>query len=124
MIDGGFSSWGRDDERDDSCTELEVPDRDPYVEAKRIDMTACLDKFYGRRANWQQNVTCLQELARQLCQRHSTVHDGPVTHMNFVDCDLRGYDRLPANPISQVFRHHTHFYIYIIMMCIYIYTYV
>ena len=62
--------------------ELEVPDRDPYVEAKRIDMTACLDKFYGRHANWQQNVTCLQEIARrQLCQRLSTAHDGVVTHI-------------------------------------------
>eukprot|EP00438_Fugacium_kawagutii_P019020 Skav234578 [mRNA] locus=scaffold2869:210260:238859:- [translate_table: standard] len=36
-----------------------VPDRDPYVEAKRIDMTACLDKFYGRHANWKQNVVCI-----------------------------------------------------------------
>ncbi|CAE7206695.1 unnamed protein product [Symbiodinium natans] len=33
-----------------------VPDRDPYVEAKRIDMVACLEKFYGRHPEWRQNV--------------------------------------------------------------------
>eukprot|EP00440_Ansanella_granifera_P075111 gb/GFBE01081513.1/.p1 GENE.gb/GFBE01081513.1/~~gb/GFBE01081513.1/.p1 ORF type:complete len:521 (+),score=110.75 gb/GFBE01081513.1/:1-1563(+) len=34
-----------------------VPDRDPYVEAKRIDMATCLDKFYGRgHSGWKQNV--------------------------------------------------------------------
>jgi len=36
-----------------------VPDRDPYVEAKRIDMQACLEKFYGRHPEWRQNVLCI-----------------------------------------------------------------
>lgn len=42
-----------------------VPDRDPYVEAKRIDMTACLEKFYGRHAKWQQNVVCIGDAATE-----------------------------------------------------------
>lgn len=41
-----------------------MPDRDPYVEAKRIDMTACLEKFYGRHAKWQQNAAWLQNGAK------------------------------------------------------------
>lgn len=54
-----------------------VPDRDPYVEAKRIDMTACLDKFYGRHANWQQNVVCIgdavteQQAIKEVLQSNS-----------------------------------------------------
>ncbi|CAE8673297.1 unnamed protein product [Polarella glacialis] len=32
-----------------------VPERDPYMEAKRIDMSTCLDKFYPRE-EWRKNV--------------------------------------------------------------------
>eukprot|EP00933_Yihiella_yeosuensis_P023964 TRINITY_DN18595_c1_g1_i1.p1 TRINITY_DN18595_c1_g1~~TRINITY_DN18595_c1_g1_i1.p1 ORF type:complete len:524 (+),score=90.32 TRINITY_DN18595_c1_g1_i1:52-1623(+) len=33
-----------------------VPDIDPFVEAKRLDMEDCLERFYGHCPGWKQNV--------------------------------------------------------------------
>ncbi|CAK9109070.1 unnamed protein product [Durusdinium trenchii] len=52
-----------------------VPDRDPYVEAKRIDMTACLDKFYGRHVKWQQNVLSIGDACTEQQAIKEVLHD-------------------------------------------------
>ena len=63
-----------------SCS-FEVPDRDPYVEAKRIDMTACLEKFYGRHAKWQQNAAWLQNGAKHEKHFGGVMHNHGLLHL-------------------------------------------
>lgn len=58
----------------DECRQLQVlqikimravPDRDPYMEAKRIDMESCLKKFYGDQSGQRLNVLSIGDSAAE-----------------------------------------------------------
>jgi len=51
------------------------------VEAKRIDMTACLEKFYGRHAKWQQNAAWLQNGAKHEKHFGGVMHNHGLLHL-------------------------------------------
>lgn len=55
-----------------------VPDRDPYVEAKRIDMVACLEKFYGRHQKWRQNVLSIGDACTEQRAIKEVLQDSSV----------------------------------------------
>eukprot|EP00931_Biecheleriopsis_adriatica_P050374 TRINITY_DN29159_c0_g1_i1.p1 TRINITY_DN29159_c0_g1~~TRINITY_DN29159_c0_g1_i1.p1 ORF type:complete len:537 (-),score=86.74 TRINITY_DN29159_c0_g1_i1:5-1549(-) len=54
-----------------------VPDRDPYVEAKRLDMVMCLDKFYAGHADWRKNVLSIGDASTEQEAIKQVLHDRP-----------------------------------------------
>jgi len=69
-----------------------VADRDPFVEAKRIDMTTCLERFYGQ-THWSRNVlsigdaTIEQQALKQALKEHrlETSHTSLCKTVNLID---------------------------------------